>query len=94
MSTTTTPVTNINFSSTAPAAPAGQQNVVWNDDGNGDISGYLPPFVGDSGTGGTAGSVPAPAAGAAEAGKFLKADGTWENPTGVGVTSVALTAPS
>jgi len=93
MSTTTTPVTNINFSSTAPAAPAGQQNVVWNDDGNGDISGYLPTFVGDSGTGGTAGSVPAPAAGDAEAGMFLKADGTWEVPAG-SVTSVGVSAPA
>lgn len=34
-------------------------------------------FVGDSGSGGTKGLVPAPAAGDAAAGKFLKADGTW-----------------
>lgn len=33
--------------------------------------------VGDSGAGGTKGLVPAPAAGDAAAGKFLKADGTW-----------------
>jgi hypothetical protein len=94
MSTTTTPVTNINFSSTQPAPPAGQQNILWNDDGAGDISGFLPNFVGDSGTGGEAGSVPAPAAGAAQAGKFLKADGTWEIPAATGVTSVAVTAPA
>jgi hypothetical protein len=39
-------------------------------------------LVGDSGAGGTRGLVPAPAAGDAAAGKFLKADGTWTAPTG------------
>jgi hypothetical protein len=34
-------------------------------------------FTGDSGSGGVKGLVPAPAAGDAAAGKFLKADGTW-----------------
>lgn len=34
-------------------------------------------MVGDSGSGGTAGLVPAPAAGDTAAGKFLKANGTW-----------------
>lgn len=34
-------------------------------------------FIGDSGAGGVKGLVPAPAAGDAAAGKFLKADGTW-----------------
>jgi len=34
-------------------------------------------FVGDSGSGGVAGLVPAPSAGDAAASKFLKADGTW-----------------
>jgi hypothetical protein len=38
----------------------------------------LNPFVGDSGSGGLQGLVPAPAAGDAQAGKFLSADGTWE----------------
>lgn len=37
----------------------------------------LPVMVGDSGTGGTQGAVPAPVAGDAAAGKVLKADGTW-----------------
>lgn len=37
-------------------------------------------FVGDSGSGGTKGLVPAPASGDAAAGKFLKADGTWASP--------------
>lgn len=56
----------------------------------------LNAFVGDSGSGGTKGLVPAPAAGDAAAGKFLKADGTFAVPTGGSgtVTSVALTAPA
>lgn len=37
----------------------------------------LDAVVGDSGSGGTKGLVPAPSAGDAAAGKFLKADGTW-----------------
>ena len=40
--------------------------------------------VGDSGSGGTKGLVPAPAAGDAAANKFLKADGTWVAPLGAG----------
>jgi hypothetical protein len=41
-------------------------------------------MVGDSGAGGTAGLVPAPASGDAAANKFLKADGTWTAPSGSG----------
>lgn len=41
-------------------------------------------FVGDSGSGGTKGLVPAPASGDASAGKFLNADGTWAVPPGTG----------
>lgn len=40
----------------------------------------LPVMVGDSGSGGTKGAVPAPAAGDAAAGYFLKADATWASP--------------
>lgn len=57
----------------------------------------LPDFVGDSGSGGTKGAVPAPAAGDAAAGKFLKADGTFAVPAGSAtgtVTSVAVTVPA
>lgn len=39
-------------------------------------------FVGDSGSGGVKGLVPAPAAGDSAAGKFLKADGTYAVPPG------------
>lgn len=41
-------------------------------------------MVGDSGAGGVKGLVPAPAAGSAAAGKFLKADGTFQIPPGTG----------
>lgn len=42
----------------------------------------LNAFVGDTGTGGTKGLVPAPAAG--DAAKFLKGDGAWGTPAGGG----------
>lgn len=48
-----------------------------------DVS-VLPELVGDSGSGGTAGIVPAPGVGDAAAGKFLFADGTWATPAGSG----------
>ena len=41
-------------------------------------------MVGDSGAGGVHGLVPAPAAGDAAAGKFLKANGAWAAPAGTG----------
>lgn len=47
----------------------------------------LNPFVGDSGSGGTKGMVPAPAAGDTAAGKFLKADGTFQVPPGSALVS-------
>lgn len=45
----------------------------------------LDNMVGDSGSGGTKGLVPAPAAGDAAANKFLKANGGWAVPTGTGI---------
>lgn len=47
----------------------------------------LDNMVGDSGSGGTKGLVPAPAAGDAAAAKFLKANGTWATPSGGGGAS-------
>jgi hypothetical protein len=90
----------LNFSPTTPAAPSGQQNIVPQNDLGVSVcnqSFYDPLMLGDSGSGGTAGNVPAPPAGAAAAGKYLKADGTWAAPPGTGegsVTSVALSVPS
>ncbi|MGO9172012.1 MAG: beta strand repeat-containing protein, partial [Rhodomicrobium sp.] len=49
-----------------------------------DLSGKPAAFTGDTGSGGTVGFVPAPAAGTAAAGKYLKADGTWSVPAGSG----------
>lgn len=46
-------------------------------------------MVGDSGSGGLAGKVPAPGAGDAGAGKFLKADATWDVPGGSGPAAPA-----
>ena len=52
----------------------------------------LDAVVGDSGSGGTKGLVPAPAAGDAAANKYLKADGTWSAVSaGVSVSHDALT---
>lgn len=50
----------------------------------------LDAMVGDSGSGGTKGLVPAPASGDAAAGKFLKADGTFAVPSGGGGGSGSL----
>lgn len=52
----------------------------------------LSAMVGDSGTGGTKGVVPAPGAGDAGAGKYLKASGVWDVPSGAGTGDV--TGPS
>lgn len=55
----------------------------WSDAaGSAGTTANLDAMVGDSGSGGTKGLVPAPAAGDAAAGKFLKADGTWEAVSG------------
>lgn len=48
------------------------------------VTAMLSNMVGDSGSGGTKGLAPAPAAGDAAAGKFLKADATWAVPSGGG----------
>lgn len=54
-----------------------------------ELTAELNVMVGDSGSGGTKGLVPAPAAGDAAAGKFLKADGTYAAPSGTGAPSSA-----
>jgi hypothetical protein len=54
---------------------------------------WVPDVIGDSGSGGAHGLVPAPASGDAAAGKFLKADGTFAVPPNSGgtVTTVSVT---
>lgn len=55
------------------------------------LTGILDDVVGDSGSGGTKGLVPAPGAGDAAAGKFLKADGTFAVPSGGSPGGASLT---
>lgn len=67
---------------------AGSAQILWNQI---DLSGA--EFVGDAGSGGQKGVVPAPAVG--DASKYLKGDGTWSSVAGGGaVTSVNITAPA
>jgi len=85
----------LNFSPTTPAPPSGNVNNVPQNDGGAPTcnqSFYTPLMTGDSGSGGAAGSVPAPPSGSAAAGKFLKADGTWELPPGTGSGILAINA--
>lgn len=77
----------VNLNAATPAPASGKQNIVFADDAGSptvNISASDPAMVGDSGSGGTAGNVPAPPSGSAAAGKFLKADGTWAVPPGTG----------
>ncbi len=66
--------------------------------GGGDLSAdrtlTVSTLVGDSGAGGTVGVVPAPAAGDAAAGKYLKADGTWTTPPDTDTVPVDMTGDS
>ena len=48
----------------------------------------LNPMVGDLGSGGTQGLVPAPGPGAAAAGKYLQASGVWTAPPSAGITEL------
>jgi hypothetical protein len=81
------PTTAIKLSGTTPPPPSGQQAIVFASDGatpQQSVSASDPTFVGDTGSGGLAGNVPAPPAGSAAAGKFLSASGTFEVPAGGG----------
>ncbi len=82
----------INLNNTTPAPPSGSTNVHWQGDSSTprNVSAYLPNMVGDSGSGGSAGAVPGPAAGTAAAGKFLKADGTWAIPPVGGLAGASV----
>lgn len=95
--------TEKNFQAADPTPPAGARNVTWQVDSTSsgtdattgqpyfNTSAYMDDMVGDSGAGGEDGLVPAPAAGDAAAGKFLKADATWDLPTkGVGTVGITV----
>jgi hypothetical protein len=91
-----------NLNDTSPAAPANARNAKWQkgaqtgtDPASGypiyPISNYQTDMVGDTGSGGADGLVPAPPSGSAAAGKYLKADATWEIPPGgVGVVGITI----
>lgn len=90
----------INLNNTNPAAPSGARNTLWQKGASTGtdpvtgypiepVSSYMTDMVGDTGSGGADGLVPAPAAGDAAAGKFLKADGTWDVP-GSGVLGIVI----
>lgn len=74
---------DLNINSTIPPPPPDAQNIVFVIDENENLSASDPIMVGDAGQGGLAGNVPAPSAGDAAAGKFLKADGTWTATGGI-----------
>lgn len=57
------------------------------------VTAMLSAFVGDSGSGGTKGLVPAPASGDAAANKFLNASGNWAVPPGGGGGAGTTTNP-
>lgn len=83
--------TDILFRSLVPAPPVGEQNVVPQTDGGSpvqQISFSMPSMVGDSGSGGIGGAVPAPSPGDAAAGKFLSAAGTFSAPAGLAFPAV------
>lgn len=73
----TTPVDADEFAIVDSAASNVLKKLTW-----ANLKAGLAAFVGDSGSGGTKGVVPAPAAGDAAAGKFLKANGSWAVPSG------------
>lgn len=72
----------------ATATPTASKIVIA--DGSGKVTTWVSNMVGDSGSGGTAGLVPAPGSGDAAAGKYLKADGTFAVPSGTGSFSGVL----
>lgn len=72
--------TSRNINTTAPLSGGGNLSA--------DRTLSISDFVGDSGSGGVRGTVPAPAAGDAAAGKVLRADGTWAT-VSVGSSSLA-----
>jgi hypothetical protein len=77
-SLTSTPTTLSGYGITDAAASTHPHAAADITSGTVDVA-RLPVLAGDSGSGGTAGLVPAPASG--DAGKFLKGDGTWATST-------------
>lgn len=76
-------VVTANLKLSASGADMGNINAINSIESDG-LQVQVPIMIGDSGSGGTAGVVPAPSSGDAAANRFLKADGTWSNPAGSG----------
>lgn len=81
-SVTITPTTSTIDGAASLVVRPGFSAIIYSDGANYFSIGIPPAMVGDSGAGGRTGLAPAPAAGDAAAGKFLKADGTYEVPSG------------
>jgi hypothetical protein len=96
----------INLNDATPAPPSGVTNVRWQGDASTparNVSAYMPLLVGDDDPSSpleapASGAAPAPSSGDAAAGKFLKADGTWQVPASrkvamafTGATTVTFT---
>lgn len=79
--------TEANFNGSTPAPPSGKTNITFQADSGTpttNISAYMPVMVGDSGSGGTSGAVPAPPSGSFAAGYYLNAGGRFTQPPGTG----------
>jgi hypothetical protein len=84
---TAAPGIEVNLNSSTPAPVTNTTNVIFQSDGGTpetNVSAYMPLMVGDSGSGGTSGAVPAPPSGSFAAGKYLTAGGTYAVPPGTG----------
>jgi hypothetical protein len=82
--------TPIDLNDAVPVPPANARNIKWqaNTANPRKVSGYVPEMVGDTGSGGQSGLVPAPAAGDAD--KFLRGDGTWAQAGGSAVAGITI----
>ena len=79
--------TAANLNNTTPAATGSATNVHFQADSNTpttNVSAYLPLMIGDSGSGGVAGAVPAPTPGSGVVVDYLDATGHWSQPPGTG----------
>ena len=79
--------TGVNYNNTVPAAPSDARNILWQHDSGSptvNASAYMTDMLGDTGSGGADGLVPAPTSGDWAAGDYLDAGGNWTVPPGTG----------
>ena len=92
----------INLNNAIPTPPAGATNMKWQADAGvapRNVSAYMPLMIGDDDPSSpmaapASGAVPAPSAGDAAAGKFLKADGTFQVPSGIAGSRATRETPA